>query len=135
MEKEETPKKERAPGEIRMNGEKVKQSEDEKEAISEIFKLPPEFFAFEIYNVFLLIIVGVGLLIVTALDMVPLLLGVGLLALMAGASSVASGANYMRTRSEKGLHGALVKSFRYRIVTGVICFIAGGALLVAHFIQ
>ncbi len=114
---------------------KVSQSEEEKEAISEIFKLPPEFFAFEIYNVFVLILVGIGLIILTALDMVPLLLGVGLLALMAGASSVASGANYMRTRTEKGLHGALVKSFRYRIVTGVICFLAGGALLVAHFIR
>jgi hypothetical protein len=135
MEEEETPKKERTVREIWVNGRKVSQLEDEKEAISEIFNLPPEFYVFEIYNVFVLIIVGIGLIIITALDMVHVLLGVGLLALMAGFSSVASGANYMRTRSEKGLHGALVKSFRYRIVTGVICFIAGGALLMAYFIQ
>ena len=109
--------------------------EDKEEAISEIFKMPPEFFRFEIYNVFVLIVVGIGLIIVTALDIVHVFLGVGFLALMAGASSAASGANYMRTRAGGKIHGALAKSFRYRIATGIICFFAGGALLVAYFIR
>lgn len=103
--------------------------------ISEIFRMPPEFYRFEIYNVLVLIVVGISLIVVTALDIVHVFLGVGLLALMAGVSSVASGANYMRTRSGGKIHGALAKSFRYRIATGVICFIAGGALLVAYFIR
>ncbi len=100
----------------------------------DIFGMTPEFYRYEIANAIVLIVVGIVLIVLTAFDVVHVFLGVGLLAIMAGISSTASSVNYLKSRSTGQLQKAVAKSFKYRIATGIICFIAGGALLVAYMI-
>jgi len=101
----------------------------------DIFGMTPEFYRFEIANALVLIVVGIGLIVLTAFDVLHVFLGVGLLAIMAGISSTTSSINYLKSRSSGQLQEAVAKSFKYRIATGIICFIAGGALLVAYMIR
>ncbi len=108
---------------------------EREKQVPDIFGMSPEFYRFEILNALVLIIVGIVLLAITALDIVHIFIGIGLLALMAGTSSVASSINYIRNRSEGELQKAVARTYKYRLATAVICFIAGGALLVAYLIR
>ncbi|MCK4444854.1 MAG: hypothetical protein KAW09_09935 [Thermoplasmata archaeon] len=108
---------------------------EEETVLSDIMRMPPEFYRFEIINVLVLIVVGITLIVLTALEVVHIFLGVGLLAIMAGISSTASSVNFHRTRSSGRLGGIVAKSFKYRIASGIVCYIAGGALLFAYFVH
>ncbi len=108
---------------------------EEETVLSDIMKMPPEFYRFEIVNVLILIVVGIALIALTAFETIHIFLGVGLLAIMAGIASTASSANFYRTRSSGKLGGVVAKSFKYRIATGIVCYIAGGALLIAYLVR
>lgn len=138
MAQEETPEEERTPGQIRVTvrGMEEKQSDEtgDKE-LPDIFGMPPEFYRFEILNALFLIIVGIVLLALTAFDFIHIFLGIGLVAILAGVSMTASSVNYVRTRSTGPLHESVAKSFKYRMISGVICYSSGAALLIAYIIQ
>lgn len=103
-----------------------------KEDMVDVFGMTPAFYRFEIINVVILLVVGIILIVLTAIDILHVFLGVGLLAIVAGISSTASWAFYNKARSSGPLQGELKKSFKYRLVTGIICFVAGAALLIAY---
>lgn len=105
---------------------------DKPKGTVDVFGLTPGFYRFEIINVVILIVIGILLIVLTAIDMLHVFLGVGLLAIVAGISSTASWAVYRKIRSSGLLHGELKRSFKYRLVTGVVCFVAGAALLIAY---
>jgi membrane-bound ClpP family serine protease len=110
---------------------------DEKgdEELPDIFGMPPEFYRFEIINALILIIVGMVLLALTAFEFIDLLLGIGLVAILAGVAMTASSVNFIRTRSSGRLHESVARSFKYRTLSGLICYITGGALLLAYAVQ
>jgi membrane-bound ClpP family serine protease len=110
---------------------------DEKgdEGLPDMFGMPPEFYRFEIYNALVLIIVGIVLLALTAFDVIHVFLGIGLVAILAGVAMTTSTVNFARTRSSGPLHESVAKSFRYRMISGLICYVSGGALLLAYAIQ
>ncbi len=105
------------------------------EDLPDIFGMPPEFYRFEMFNALFLIIVGIVLLALTAFDIVPIFLGIGLVAILAGVSMTISSVNFARTRSTGPLHESVAKSFKYRMISGVICYSSGAALLIAYIIQ
>lgn len=107
---------------------------DIKDDAADIFGMSPEFYRYEIANVFVLVIVGIILIVLTLVDILHVFLGVGLIAIVAGISSTASSMIYFKTRTTGSLQEQIRKSFKYRMVTGVICFIAGATLLVAYLL-
>jgi hypothetical protein len=115
----------------------IEMQKDEKddEGLPDIFGMPPEFYRFEIYNALVLVIVGIVLLALTAFDIIHVFLGIGLVAIVAGIAMTTSSVNFARTRSSGTLHESVARSFRYRMISGVICYVAGGALLLASAIQ
>jgi hypothetical protein len=113
---------------------KLADDSDIKEDAADIFGMSPEFYRYEIANVLVLVIVGIILIVLTLVDILHVFLGVGLIAVAAGVSSTASSLVYFKTRSTGPLHEQIRKSFKYRVVTGVICFIAGATLLVAYLL-
>lgn len=138
MEKEETPKEERTLGQIRVTVGRMKEMPVEKkgeEELPDIFGMPPEFYRFEIFNALLLIIVGMVLLILTAFDVLHIFLGIGLVAIFAGISMTTSSVNFLKTRSSGPLQESVAKSFKYRMISGVICYASGAALLFAYVIR
>ncbi|UCD92918.1 MAG: hypothetical protein JSV43_03100 [Methanobacteriota archaeon] len=106
-----------------------------KKSMVDVFGMTPGFYRFEIVNVIILVVVGIVLIILTAIDILHVFLGVGLLAIMAGISSIASWVAYRKVKSSGPLLGELKKSFKYRLVTGVVCFAAGAALLIAYALE
>ncbi|TET89167.1 MAG: hypothetical protein E3J35_11555 [Methanomassiliicoccales archaeon] len=108
-----------------------KEGGSEKDEV-DVFGMAPAFYRFEIINVVTLLVIGIILIVLTAIDILHVYLGVGLLAIVAGISSTASWAFYNKARSSGPLQGELKKSFKYRLVTGFICFVAGAALLIAY---
>jgi hypothetical protein len=113
-----------------MQGEKT--GDDES---TDIFGMQPEFYRFEIINALFLIIVGLILLVLTAFDIIHIFLGIGLVAILAGVAMTTSSVNFMRTRSSGTLHESVAKSFKYRMMSGVIMYISGAALLLAYIFQ
>jgi membrane-bound ClpP family serine protease len=111
--------------------------EDKKseEELPDIFGMSPEFYRFEIINALFLIIVGIVLLTLTAFDILHIFLGIGLVAILAGVSMTTSSVNFLRTRSPGRLQESVAKSFKYRMLSGVICYASGAALLFAYIIQ
>jgi membrane-bound ClpP family serine protease len=105
------------------------------EDLPDIFGMPPEFYRFELLNALFLIIVGIILLALTAFDFIHIFLGIGMVAILAGVSMTVSSVNFVRTRSSGPLHESVAKSFKYRMISGLICYSSGGALLLAYLIQ
>ncbi len=105
------------------------------EDLPDMFGMPPEFYRFEILNALFLIIVGIVLLALTAFDLIHVFLGIGLVAILAGVSMTISSVNFARTRSTGPLHESVAKSFKYRTISGLICYSSGAALLMAYVIH
>ncbi len=109
--------------------------ENTDKELPDIFGMQPEFYRFEMLNALFLIIVGFILLALTAFDFIHIFLGIGLVSILAGVSMTISCVNFARTRSTGPLHESVAKSFKYRMISGVICYSSGAALLMAYVIQ
>lgn len=114
---------------------KLEGGKDREVAETDIFGMSSRFYRLEIMNVMILVIIGISLIALTATDILPIFLGVGLIAVAAGLSSTVSSIVYLRTRSSGPLQNQVRKSFRYRMATGIICFVAGAILLIAYFLR